>query len=71
LTDEGQQIFADYGYRPVVEPVLQDNRDKFPDVPGLFTIEEFGGWDKVDTEFFDDASGSVTEILRQQGAPME
>jgi sulfate/thiosulfate transport system substrate-binding protein len=70
-TDEGQQIFADYGYRPVVESVLKENADKFPDVPGLFTIEEFGGWDKVDTEFFDDASGSVTEILRQQGAPME
>jgi sulfate/thiosulfate transport system substrate-binding protein len=70
-TDEGQQTFADYGYRPVVESVLQDNTDKFPEVPGLFTIEEFGGWDKVDTEFFDDASGSVTEILRQQGAPLE
>jgi sulfate/thiosulfate transport system substrate-binding protein len=70
-TDEGQQIFADYGYRPVAESVLTENTDKFPEVPGLFTIEEFGGWDKVDTEFFDDASGSVTEILRQQGAPVE
>jgi sulfate transport system substrate-binding protein len=70
-TDEGQQIFADYGYRPVVESVLEENRDKFPEPPGLFTIEEFGGWDKVDTEFFDDASGKVTEILRQQGAPLE
>ena len=36
-----------------------------------FTIEEFGGWSKVDTEFFDDASGKVTEILRQQGASPE
>jgi sulfate/thiosulfate transport system substrate-binding protein len=70
-TDEGQQTFADYGYRPVVESVLEQNSDKFPEVPGLFTIEEFGGWDKVDTEFFDDASGSVTEILRQQGEPLE
>jgi sulfate/thiosulfate transport system substrate-binding protein len=70
-TDEGQQTFADYGYRPVVESVLEDNKDKFPDVPALFTIEEFGGWDKVDAEFFDDESGKVTEILRQQGAPLE
>ena len=70
-TDEGQQTFADYGYRPVVKSVLEDNADKFPDVPGLFTIEEFGGWDKVDTEFFDDASGSVTRILQEQGAPLE
>jgi sulfate/thiosulfate transport system substrate-binding protein len=70
-TDEGQQTLADYGYRPVVESVLAENTDKLPEVPGLFTIEEFGGWDKVDTEFFDDESGSVTEILRQQGAPLE
>src|SRR5918994_1814713 len=66
-TDEGQQTFADYGYRPVVKSVLEDNPEKLPDVPGLFTIEEFGGWDKVDTEFFDDASGSVTRILQEQG----
>src|SRR5215211_3167375 len=70
-TDDGQQTFADYGYRPVVESVLEDNRDELPDVPGLFTIEEFGGWDKVDTEFFDDESGSVTQILQEQGAPLE
>jgi sulfate/thiosulfate transport system substrate-binding protein len=70
-TDEGQQIFADYGYRPVSESVLADNKDTFPDVPGLFTIEEFGSWATVDDEFFDDENGKVTEILRNQGAPLE
>lgn len=68
---EGQQIFADYGYRPVDEAVLAKNKDAFPDVPGLFTIEEFGGWAKVDEEMFDDESGKVTDILRNQGAPLE
>jgi sulfate/thiosulfate-binding protein len=71
LTDEGQQIFADYGYRPVTESVLQQNTDKFPEVSGLFTIADFGGWAKVDDEFFDDESGKVTQILREQGAPLE
>ncbi len=70
-TDEGQQVFADYGYRPVSERVLAENTDKFPEVPGLFTIEEFGGWAKVDDEFFDDEDGSVTAILKSQGAPLE
>jgi sulfate transport system substrate-binding protein len=70
-SDEGQQIFADYGYRPVSEAILSKNRDAFPDVPGLFTIDELGGWAKVDEEFFDDEQGSVTEILRSQGAPLE
>jgi sulfate/thiosulfate transport system substrate-binding protein len=71
LTGEGQQIFADYHYRPVVPSVLEKNRDAFPEVPGQFTIADFGGWAKVDDEFFDDESGKVTEILRQQGAPLE
>ena len=71
LTDEGQQIFADYGYRPVTESVLAENTDKFPEVPGLFTIADFGGWAKVDEEFFNDETGKVTQILREQGAPLE
>jgi sulfate/thiosulfate transport system substrate-binding protein len=69
-TDAGQQLFADYGYRPVVKSVLDKNTDKFPEVPGLFTIDEFGGWAKVDDEFFDDESGKVIEILRDQGASL-
>jgi sulfate transport system substrate-binding protein len=70
-SDEGQQVFADYGYRPVTESVLAQNADKFPQVPGLFTIQEFGGWATVDDEFFDDENGKVTAILRDQGAPLE
>jgi sulfate transport system substrate-binding protein len=70
-SEEGQQVFADYGYRPVTESVLAENKDEFPDVPGLFTIEKFGGWGTADDEFFDDESGKVTEILRDQGAPLE
>lgn len=71
LTDEGQQIFADYGYRPVTKSVLDQNTDKFPEVPGLFTIADFGGWATVDEEFFNDETGKVTQILREQGAPLE
>ncbi|MDQ2630018.1 MAG: sulfate ABC transporter substrate-binding protein [Actinomycetota bacterium] len=68
---EGQQLFAEYGYRPVDDAVLAEHKEEFPDVPGLFTIEEFGGWEKVDEEMFDDENGKVTEILRNQGAPLE
>lgn len=68
---EGQQTFADYGYRPVDDAVLADNADKFPVPPGLFTIEELGGWEKVNDEFFDDEQGKIVAILRGQGAPLE
>ena len=29
------------------------NKDKFPDPPGLFTIDDLGGWEKVNAELFD------------------
>ena len=70
-TDAAQQLFADRGYRPVVKSVLKTNRDKFPEPSALFTIEKFGGWDKVETDFFDEENGSIFEIQRELGNPTE
>jgi sulfate/thiosulfate transport system substrate-binding protein len=70
-TEPAQQLFADRGYRPVVKAVLEANRDKFPQPAALFTIEEFGGWDKVETDFFDEENGSIFEIQRELGNPTE
>jgi sulfate/thiosulfate-binding protein len=70
-TDDAQQLFADRGYRPVVESVLESNRDKFPEPSALFTIEKFGGWDKVETDFFDPENGSIFEIQRELGNPTD
>jgi sulfate/thiosulfate transport system substrate-binding protein len=70
-TDEGQQLWADAGYRPVVKSVLDRNKDKFPDVPDLFTIADLGGWEKVSTEFFDPENGKFAAIQRELGEPTE
>jgi sulfate/thiosulfate transport system substrate-binding protein len=64
-TPEAQQIFADTGYRPVVDGV--ESPHDFPDPPKLFDITKFGGWDKVNDEFFDPESGIVAEIFQSQG----
>jgi sulfate/thiosulfate-binding protein len=64
-TKEAQQIFADTGYRPVVEGV--ESQHDFPDPPKLFDITKFGGWDKVNDEFFDPEAGVVAEIFQSQG----
>ena len=64
---EGQQQWADEGYRPVDPAVLKENADKFPTPKGLFDIESLGGWDEVTTEFFDPENGSVAEIERNLG----
>jgi sulfate/thiosulfate-binding protein len=64
-TPEGQKIFVDKGYRPVVEGV--PGGDDFPTPPALFEIDKFGGWDKVNDEFFDPEQGTVAEIFQSQG----
>jgi sulfate/thiosulfate transport system substrate-binding protein len=65
-TGQAQKIFAEYGYRPVVKADLSASR--FPAPSGLFTISYLGGWSKVGKEFFDPASGSITQIENQLGA---
>jgi len=67
-TDQGQQDFADAGYRPVVKSVAARNASKFPTPSGLFTIDKFGGWDKVADPFFGD-NGWVIQAEKDLGNP--
>ncbi|HKH64570.1 MAG TPA: sulfate ABC transporter substrate-binding protein [Solirubrobacterales bacterium] len=64
-SDEGQEIWAENGYRPV-NPKLVDEK-QFPTPKDLFHIADFGGWGKVNDEFFDDETGSVAEIEKELG----
>jgi sulfate/thiosulfate transport system substrate-binding protein len=68
-TPAAQQVFADWGYRPVVKSVLEKNRKKFPVRPGQFTIDQpsLGGWDKVQRRFFDPKTGIMARIEKQVG----
>jgi sulfate/thiosulfate transport system substrate-binding protein len=68
-TPEAQEIFVSKGYRPVVEGTA--GADKFPKPAALFDITKFGGWDKVNTEFFDPEKGTVAEIFQSQGKSTE
>ena len=71
LSEQGQRDWAESGYRPVDEKILAEYADDFPEPAELFTIEEFGGWETVATEFFDPAEGSVAEIERELGVATE
>ncbi len=67
LSEPGQEKFAGWGYRPVNETVLAANKDKFPTPKGLFTIDKFGGWEKVDEELFDPEKGKIAKIEEEAG----
>ena len=64
-TEPAQKIFASKGYRSVL-PELVDEAT-FPKPPNLFEIDKFGGWDKVNDEFFDPEKGSVAAIEKDLG----
>jgi sulfate/thiosulfate-binding protein len=67
LSAPAQERFASWGYRPVNEEVLAKHRERFPDPPGLFTIDDLGGWRKVNEELFDPAKGSIARIEEEAG----
>ena len=64
-SDEGQELWAENGYRPV-NPKLVDPQ-QFPTPEKLFDISKFGGWGKVKDEFFDEETGSVAKIEEELG----
>jgi sulfate/thiosulfate transport system substrate-binding protein len=64
-TSEAQKIFASKGYRSVIPEEVDES--VYPTPPTLFKIDAFGGWDKVNDEFFDPEKGSVAEIQRDLG----
>jgi len=67
LSPPAQELFASWGYRPVNEEVLEAHADQFPTPPGLFTIDDLGGWEKVNEELFDIESGSIAKIEEEAG----
>jgi sulfate transport system substrate-binding protein len=62
-----QTVFAKHGYRPVDDAVAQRYTDQFPQPKTLFTIEDLGGWSKVNDQFFDVDGGSVAKIEQDAG----
>jgi sulfate transport system substrate-binding protein len=66
-TKPAQEVFAKHGYRPVLQDVLQEHAKEFPKPKQLFTIDDLGGWTKVNDEFFDPDKGSVAKIEGDAG----
>jgi len=73
----GQEIYAGYGFRPLVDVDVEvqganDPADPFPAPGKLLTItDNFGGWGEANTKYFDDTDGIVTKLLKAAGAPTE
>src|ERR1700750_2159617 len=66
-TKPAQEVFAKHGYRPVLQDVLQEHAQEFPQPKQLFTIDSLGGWTKVNDAFFAPDHGSVAKMEGDAG----
>jgi sulfate/thiosulfate-binding protein len=66
-TPAAQTIWADNGFRPVDLNVLRKYQKQFPPRPQLFKIGYVGGWNKVNTTFFDPTNGIIAKIEQSLG----
>jgi sulfate/thiosulfate-binding protein len=61
-TPAGQRAWAEAGFRPVDPAVAQEFASDFPEPEKLYTIDDLGGWSKVNDELFEPETGSVAKI---------
>jgi sulfate transport system substrate-binding protein len=66
-TPAAQTIWAQNGFRSVVPSVEKKFAAQFPPRPQLFKIGYLGGWDKVNTKFFDPTNGIIAKIEQGLG----
>jgi sulfate/thiosulfate transport system substrate-binding protein len=67
FTPAAQTIWARNGFRPADPNVARKFAKQFPPRPWLFKIGYVGGWDRVNTRFFDPTNGIVTKIEQSLG----
>jgi sulfate/thiosulfate-binding protein len=66
-TPAAQTIWAENGFRAVDTTVEKRYAKQFPPRPWLFKIGSLGGWNKINTQFFDPTNGIVAKIEQSLG----
>lgn len=61
-SEEAQKIWAEAGFRPVVDSVLSAYDDKYPAPEKLYSIADLGGWSEVNTDLFDAEDGAIIKL---------
>lgn len=69
--DTAQDLFGQYGFRPVSKKIAAKYANKFPARPGIFKIDDkdLGGWRKADNVWFDAKNGRMVKIEQSVGGP--
>ncbi|MEP7359797.1 MAG: substrate-binding domain-containing protein, partial [Anaerolineales bacterium] len=66
FTPAAQQIFADYGFRPVEPSVAKATTSQFAPLADTFKIDQFGDWDKAVADIFGESGVYTLAIAAAQ-----
>jgi sulfate transport system substrate-binding protein len=61
-SEAGQKLWAQTGFRPVVDSVTSEFSSSFPSPEKLYTIGDLGGWSTVNVDLFDPEKGTIAKI---------
>lgn len=67
FTPEAQKEFAQVGFRPTDPLVAEEFSSQYPTVQKLFTVTDLGGWDQIQTQFFED--GAIFDRILATATP--
>lgn len=61
FSEQAQEIFAEEGFRPTNPTVWERVKSRFATIKTVFTVKDFGGWETVNSRFFD--NGGIWDRL--------
>jgi sulfate transport system substrate-binding protein len=64
---EAQEVYAEFGLRPVDPAVMEAVAGQYPTLDDIFTIEYFGGWAEATPAFFSDTGLYTQTVAGVQG----
>ena len=70
-TPTAQRIFAQFGYRPLIDSVYKEFEKQYPRRPGVFRIDDkyIGGWTRANAKWFDPDKGLWSRVARSANLP--
>jgi sulfate transport system substrate-binding protein len=70
-TAQAQRIFAQFGYRPMIQSVYREYQEQFPPRRGVARVSDkyIGGWTAANKKWFDPDKGLMVRIERRVGGP--
>ncbi|HUR74498.1 MAG TPA: sulfate ABC transporter substrate-binding protein [Sporichthya sp.] len=61
-SEAGQKLWAETGFRPVLDSVTTQFASSFPTPEKVYSITDLGGWSSVNVQLFDPKDGTVAKI---------